>query len=105
MGITLPRPARDNDWWKKAVCTADEDCAELFYSDASVTAARAKQICSSCPARGACLEYAQEIGENLGIWGGLTGHERRARRRMVRPAVTARPVGPDGTTGPGAGPG
>ncbi|MFE9561155.1 WhiB family transcriptional regulator [Streptomyces sp. NPDC006487] len=85
MGTTLPRPSRDNDWWRRALCTSDEECAELFYSEASGSAARAKRICFSCPVRGACLEHAQEIGEFSGIWGGLTGHERRARTRYGRP--------------------
>lgn len=85
MGTPLPRPAQDDDWRKDALCTSDEECAELFYSEASGSAARAKRICFSCPARRACLEYAQEIGENFGIWGGLTGHERRARRQYGRP--------------------
>lgn len=88
MGITLPPPVpdhSDHEWWKRAVCTSDEECAELFYSEAAGSAARAKRICFSCPARGACLEYAQENGEHFGIWGGLTGQERRARRRYERP--------------------
>ncbi|MFF3215315.1 WhiB family transcriptional regulator [Streptomyces sp. NPDC002886] len=81
MGTTRPRPAQEDDWWKQAVCTSDEECAELFYSEASGAAARAKRICFSCPARGACLAYARETVEEFGIWGGLTGQERRARGR------------------------
>ncbi|MGW1776659.1 WhiB family transcriptional regulator [Streptomyces sp. NPDC002104] len=82
MGTTRPGPAQDEGWWKKARCTADEECAELFYSEAPGSAARAKRICFSCPARRACLEYAQRNGEHFGIWGGLTGQERRARKRF-----------------------
>ena len=38
---------------------------------------RAKQICSSCPVRKSCLEYALGIKEPHGIWGGLNEAERK----------------------------
>ena len=38
---------------------------------------RAKQICSSCPVRKSCLEYALGIKEPHGIWGGLNESERK----------------------------
>jgi WhiB family transcriptional regulator, redox-sensing transcriptional regulator len=39
---------------------------------------RAKQICAPCPVRLDCLEYALRVREHLGVWGGLSGPERRA---------------------------
>jgi WhiB family redox-sensing transcriptional regulator len=44
----------------------------------------AKELCSSCPVRVLCLEYALEAGEQDGIWGGFTRNERNAltRRRI-----------------------
>lgn len=38
---------------------------------------RAKEICTDCGVREACLEYALSIREQHGIWGGLTENERR----------------------------
>jgi WhiB family redox-sensing transcriptional regulator len=38
---------------------------------------QAKLICSTCPVQRACLDYALEIREPHGIWGGLNEHERR----------------------------
>ena len=38
---------------------------------------RAKDICASCSVRTRCLEYALDIGEQHGIWGGLNEVERR----------------------------
>jgi WhiB family redox-sensing transcriptional regulator len=38
---------------------------------------RAKAICADCSVRRACLEYALEIREPHGIWGGLNENERR----------------------------
>ena len=32
---------------------------------------RAKAICATCPVRSECREYALEIREPHGIWGGL----------------------------------
>ena len=40
---------------------------------------RAKEICSQCSVLDQCREYALEIREQHGIWGGLTERERRQR--------------------------
>lgn len=45
----------------------------------SVTAAKALQICRSCLVRQTCLDA--NVGERDGIFGGLTGKQRRALRR------------------------
>jgi len=39
--------------------------------------AKAKAICAECPVRAECLDYALDIREPHGIWGGLTEAERR----------------------------
>lgn len=38
--------------------------------------ARARAICSLCPVREVCLEFALVLGDGWGIWGGYTGAER-----------------------------
>lgn len=38
---------------------------------------RAKSICQVCPVQGDCVDYAMEIREPYGIWGGLTESDRR----------------------------
>lgn len=38
---------------------------------------RAKAICSQCAVRAECLDYAIEIREPHGIWGGLNETERK----------------------------
>ena len=38
----------------------------------------AKAFCGRCPVREVCLEYALEVRETHGIWGGLNEMERRA---------------------------
>ncbi|MCL4138631.1 UNVERIFIED_CONTAM: hypothetical protein GTU68_054420 [Idotea baltica] len=39
---------------------------------------RAKEICADCIVQNECRDYAFKIGEQHGIWGGLTEKERRA---------------------------
>ena len=39
---------------------------------------RAKMICGECPVVAECLDYALQIREPHGIWGGLNENERRA---------------------------
>jgi WhiB family redox-sensing transcriptional regulator len=39
---------------------------------------RAKDICRTCPVRRPCLDYAIQIREPHGIWGGLNENERKA---------------------------
>jgi hypothetical protein len=39
----------------------------------------AKQVCSDCPVRLRCFDYALSAGM-VGIWGGTTAEERRALR-------------------------
>ena len=39
--------------------------------------ARAKEICQACPVCVPCRDYALDIREQHGIWGGMTESERR----------------------------
>ena len=52
---------------------------------------KAKAICGECEVRDQCLDYAIEMGEKFGIWGGLSERERRRVRRER--AVRERKVG------------
>lgn len=48
----------------------------------------AKAICARCPVRAECLDYALELREIHGVWGGLNEMERRAMlRQRARQAV------------------
>lgn len=73
-----------NDTWQlRALCRGNH--AHLFFPPSTFERkeererreARAKAICSVCPVQGECLEYALDIQEPYGIWGGLTETERR----------------------------
>lgn len=63
---------------------------ELFFPEgtsgrALEEAARAKLVCSGCPVRARCLDWALAHGASFGIWGGRTEQERRAQR--IEPAL------------------
>ena len=71
------------DWRLRAACR-DAD-PELFFPEgtsgrALEEAARAKLVCSGCPVRARCLDWAQAHGASFGIWGGRTEQERHAQR-------------------------
>lgn len=44
----------------------------------------AKTTCAGCPVRKACGEEALALGEQHGIWGGMTSEQRTAIRRRRR---------------------
>ncbi|MGA5817766.1 WhiB family transcriptional regulator [Kitasatospora sp. NPDC094028] len=53
---------------------------------------RSEQICHVCPVRRECQRRAIECGEQYGVWGGLSGPERRAPLKQVK-AFRSLPVG------------
>jgi WhiB family transcriptional regulator, redox-sensing transcriptional regulator len=83
------------NWRRAAAClTMDPD---LFFpiSDSGPSepqVRRAKAVCSGCPVRLPCLQEALSAEEPYGVWGGLTGEERRPiiQRRRKKPGTFAR---------------
>jgi WhiB family redox-sensing transcriptional regulator len=75
--------AVDRTWQVKGLCRGNH--SYLFFPPSTVERKddrerreiKAKAICSVCPVEEACLEFAVEIKEPYGIWGGLTETERR----------------------------
>ena len=66
-------------WSSQARCKGIDP--EIFYPVSDDDADEAKSICTECPVRIACLEYAISSRERDGIWGGATERE---RRRIIR---------------------
>jgi WhiB family redox-sensing transcriptional regulator len=62
-------------WHSKALCAQTDP--EAFFPIIGGTARPAKQVCAACPVRQECLEWALEVGDAHGIYGGLTAKERR----------------------------
>jgi WhiB family redox-sensing transcriptional regulator len=70
-------------WMIDAACTlVDPDT--MFPDRTAAQIERAKTVCRRCTVRADCLEYATDIGDDIGVYGGLTGDERQALRRKGR---------------------
>jgi WhiB family redox-sensing transcriptional regulator len=73
----------DNRWQQHAACRGPNQI--IFFppprlerrSEKRLREQRAKEICNECSVRESCLQYALEIREQHGIWGGSTENERR----------------------------
>lgn len=71
-------------WRRQARCRgADPGLFHPEDEDEPAVAA-AREVCSGCPVRQACLEYALAAREPDGVWGGLTAKERRRELRRRR---------------------
>lgn len=71
------------NWQERAACRGPQAAAFFPPShlerkdEREAREDRAKAICDSCPVRNPCLDYAMEIKEPHGIWGGLNELERK----------------------------
>ncbi len=70
---------RDIEWRKLGACRGLD--ASIFYPDDDDEAEVAKQVCQECSVQQACLEFALQRREKVGVWGRATERE---RRRMIR---------------------
>jgi WhiB family redox-sensing transcriptional regulator len=84
--VALP-PLIDADWRWRAQSACREMGTEVFYNTENERGpakrsrnVAAKSVCMSCPVRRPCLEWALEVDEPYGVWGGLTPEERSQLR-------------------------
>lgn len=57
-------------WREQAACK--NESPSLFFAEKNDKSFhKAIKICNNCPVRQECLDYAIQIPERLGIWGGL----------------------------------
>lgn len=73
---------RRTGWREEAACSGLD--THLFFpstEDEQVQLSVARQVCAACPVQEACLAYAIESRQTVGIWGGATTRERRRLRR------------------------
>ncbi|MEV6912311.1 WhiB family transcriptional regulator [Amycolatopsis sp. NPDC051071] len=69
----------------EAACRGEDP--ELFFpvtetGPGARQVTRAKAVCARCPVTSACLAYALDNGLAHGVFGGLTGSERRRPLRV-----------------------
>jgi WhiB family redox-sensing transcriptional regulator len=74
-----PLPDEPSDWQERALCAQTDP--EAFFPEKGGSTKEAKRICSRCPVRAECLDYALAHDERFGVWGGLSERERRHLRR------------------------
>jgi len=71
-----PSVATDDRWLRSANCLGID--ASLFLPGLGASVSEAKGVCRGCTVRTECLDFALEVRELTGVWGGLTGEERRS---------------------------
>ncbi|MCZ4101023.1 WhiB family transcriptional regulator [Streptomyces sp. H39-C1] len=76
----------NTDWRGLGSCTQEDP--ELFFpigntGPALLQIEEAKAVCRRCPVMETCLQWALEMGEDGGVWGGLSEGERRAMKRRA----------------------
>jgi WhiB family redox-sensing transcriptional regulator len=82
------------DQWRQRARCRETDPALFFPVGTTPTALEeaeaAKAVCTRCPVREPCLEFALQTNQQAGIWGGTTEEERRAVYRQRRAARQGR---------------
>ena len=71
------------NWQLRGLCRGNH--AHLFFPPSTFERKderqrreiRAKSICQVCPVQSECVDYALDIREPYGIWGGMTESDRR----------------------------
>jgi WhiB family transcriptional regulator, redox-sensing transcriptional regulator len=66
-------------WQSRAACRGLDP--ELFFPAPGESSRPARAVCTSCPVRAECAEWALFAAEHHGVWGGLTERDRRRIRR------------------------
>jgi WhiB family redox-sensing transcriptional regulator len=72
-------PARFAARWRELAACRGIDL-DVFFPGRGESAGPARCVCTACPVRQQCLDYAITNRITHGIWGGLTERERRALR-------------------------
>lgn len=71
-------------WREDAACGGFDSALFFPAGEEDSLAAAAKAICASCSVAEECLQYAIATNQSEGVWGGMTGAERRRLRRRLR---------------------
>ncbi|MCF2705921.1 WhiB family transcriptional regulator [Arcanobacterium haemolyticum] len=71
-------------WQDFALCAQTDP--DIFFPEKGGSTTPATSVCSACPVRSQCLDYAISHDIRHGIWGGMSDNDRRRisreRRRM-----------------------
>ena len=81
-----PGDPYSRETWRDQAACLDTD-PELWFPvwpTSRMTLNRARAICSGCEVRQACLQYARDRPEPVGLWGGTVGSQRVQLRAAAR---------------------
>lgn len=78
----LPAPITEERPWAAFAACRDRD-PDVFFPLSEEGEREAIRVCSGCPVRVECLEFALEANVRFGIWGGLTEKQRVVLRRRI----------------------
>ena len=70
------------DWHRDAACRGLD--TDIFFPERGELITQATSVCKGCPVRVECEAQARDQKEDQGIWGGLSAHERRLRKKHRR---------------------
>lgn len=74
--------ANSGDWRDQAVCAQIPESDALFFPEhGGGHFTEARRVCSTCPVRAECLNWAREQLPEYGMFGGEAPHEREAFRK------------------------
>jgi WhiB family redox-sensing transcriptional regulator len=79
-----PQAAQVNEGWRDQALCAQIGFVDFHPDKHARNMERtniAKRICSMCDVQQECLEYSLLVGDDHGIWGGLSPRERQKLRR------------------------
>jgi len=79
---------RRPEWMESGACRDAE--RSLFFPVRGAPIGPAKAICSTCPVRQACLNFALADPEIQGVWGGTSNRERQKLRTAGPPPARAK---------------
>ena len=74
----------DENWREDAACAGSDTSIFFPAGEDEELNAEAKAVCAECPVADLCLQYALATNQTEGVWGGMTGPERRRLRRRLR---------------------
>ena len=85
-GVDTAKSPSRSEWLFQGACSIEQK--PFLNNDVE----QCKDVCSHCPVRSLCLEYALANDEKYGVWGGLSRPERLKVLRMNRPVLSHVPL-------------
>ena len=72
------------DWMDEARCTGMTDLFFPEVGDSGGSVEKAKAVCSTCPVKRECLDFALDNSFMYGIWGGMSSRQRKTYKAELR---------------------